>query len=96
MFLVDWVFLSVFGGLTLAIMLMSVIVLSLLVDLARLGLGMGVSHKGCPLSLLFTVTLYLLWCGALHSIPFVWPQLYADNLKCVWFFCCAIQCCYVY
>ena len=45
--------------------------------------GDGGIPQGCPLSMVFTVALYLPWCRALESIPGVRPQLYADNLKCV-------------
>ena len=39
--------------------------------------------EGCPLSMMFTVALYLPWCGYLAAQEGVEPQLYADNLKCV-------------
>ena len=39
--------------------------------------------KGCPLSMMFIVALYLPWCRYLDQLPDVSPQLYADNLKCV-------------
>ena len=39
--------------------------------------------QGCPLSMIFTVALYLPWCRVLESVPGVTPHLYADNLKCV-------------
>ena len=39
--------------------------------------------QGCPLSMMFTVASYSPWCGYLHELPEVTPQLYADNLKCV-------------
>ena len=39
--------------------------------------------QGCPLSMMFIVALYLLWCRYLASHEGVQPQLYADNLKCV-------------
>ena len=32
---------------------------------------------------MFIVALYLTWCGYLHELSGVTPQLYADNLKCV-------------
>ena len=38
--------------------------------------------QGCPLSMVFTVALYVPWCRHLESLPDVKPQLYADNLKC--------------
>ena len=41
----------------------------------------GIS-QGCPLSMIFTVALYVLWCRHLDSLPDVKPQLSADNLKC--------------
>ena len=39
--------------------------------------------QGCPLSMMFTVALYLPWCRYLSAQVGVQPQLYADNLKCV-------------
>ena len=39
--------------------------------------------QGCPLSMMFTVALYLPWCRYLAAHEGVQPQLYADNLKCV-------------
>ena len=39
--------------------------------------------QGCPLSMMFTVALYLPWCRYLAAQEGVEPQLYADNLKCV-------------
>ena len=39
--------------------------------------------QGCPLSMMFTVALYLPWCRYLSAQVLVHPQLYADNLKCV-------------
>ena len=39
--------------------------------------------KGCPLSLMFIVALYLPWSRYLAALGGVRPQLYADNLKCV-------------
>ena len=36
----------------------------------------------CPLSMMFTVALYLPWCKYLGSQVGVQPQLYADNLEC--------------
>ena len=38
--------------------------------------------QGCPLSMVFTVALYVTWCRQLASLLDVKPQLYADNLKC--------------
>ena len=38
--------------------------------------------QGCPLSMVFIVALYVSWCRHLESMPYVEPQLYADNLKC--------------
>ena len=56
----------------------------------RLAVGLGEPWtkdggipQGCPLSMMFTVALYLPWCRYLHEMPGVTPQLYADNLKCV-------------
>ena len=43
----------------------------------------GCIPQGCPLSMMFIVALYLLWCGYLAAHEGVQPQLYADNLKCV-------------
>ena len=39
--------------------------------------------QGCPLSMMFIVALYLLWCRYLAAQQGVEPQLYADNLECV-------------
>ena len=39
--------------------------------------------QGCPLSMMFTVALYLPWCRYFGAQEGVQPQLYADNLKCV-------------
>ena len=39
--------------------------------------------KGCPLSMMFIVALYLPWCRYLSAQDGVQPQLYADHLKCV-------------
>ena len=39
--------------------------------------------QGCPLSMVFTVALYVPWCPHLEALPDVKPQLYADNLKCI-------------
>ena len=45
--------------------------------------GMGVFiPQGCPLSVVFTVALYVPLCRHLEVMPDVKPQLYADNLKC--------------
>ena len=38
--------------------------------------------QGCPLSMVFIVALYVPWCRHIESLPYVKPQLYADNLKC--------------
>ena len=38
---------------------------------------------GCPLSMMFIVALYLPWCRYLAAHEEFQPQLYADNLKCV-------------
>ena len=46
------------------------------------GVGMGGIPQGCPLSMVFTVALYVPWCRCLESLTDVRPQLYADNLKC--------------
>ena len=55
----------------------------------KLSCGLGQSWtrdggipQGCPLSMVFTVALYLPWCRHLESFRGVKPQLYADNLKC--------------
>ena len=55
----------------------------------KLAAGLGESWcrdgripQGCPLSMVFTVALYVPWCRYLESLPDVWPQLYADNLEC--------------
>ena len=42
----------------------------------------GCIPQGCPLGMVFVDALYVPWCGRLESLPSVWPQLYADNLKC--------------
>ena len=39
--------------------------------------------QGCPLTMMFTVALYLPWCRHLSPQVGVQPQWYADNLKCV-------------
>ena len=39
--------------------------------------------QGCPLSMMFTVALYLPWCRYLAAQEGVQHQLYADNLKCL-------------
>ena len=56
------------------------------------GAGMGIPQR-CPLSMFFFFfkkkkkkqnkkgALYVPWCGRLEAMPFVSPQLYADNLK---------------
>ena len=38
--------------------------------------------QGCPLSMVFVVALYVLYCRHLDSLPDVKTQLYDDNLKC--------------
>ena len=55
----------------------------------KLATGLGESWcrdggipQGCPLSMVFTVALYVPWCRRLEAMPAVRPQLYADNLKC--------------
>ena len=52
------------------------------------GLGQPWTRDGgipqwCPLSMMFIVALYLLWCRYLGTRDGVQPQFYADNLKCV-------------
>ena len=52
------------------------------------GLGLpwtrdGGIPQGCPLSMMFTVALYLPWCRYLAAQEGVQPQVYADNLKCL-------------
>ena len=56
----------------------------------KLAAGLGESWtrdggipQGCPLSMMFIVALYLLWCRYLDQLPDVSPQQNADNLKCV-------------
>ena len=44
--------------------------------------GWGIP-QGCPLSMMFTVALYLPWCKYLGGQDGVQPQLYADNFNCV-------------
>ena len=44
--------------------------------------GDGGIHQGCPLSMIFIVSLYAPWCRHLDSLPDVKPQLNVDNLKC--------------
>ena len=55
----------------------------------KLAAGLGVAwtrdggiHRGCPLSMVFIVALYVPWCRHLESLVDISPQLYADNLKC--------------
>ena len=55
----------------------------------KLAAGLGESlcrdvgiPQGCPLSMVFTVALYVPWCRYLESMTDVKPQLYADNPKC--------------
>ena len=53
----------------------------------KLSAGLGESRcwgipQGCPLSMVFTVALYVTWCRYLESLTDVRPQHYADNLKC--------------
>ena len=43
----------------------------------------GSIPQGCPLSMMFTVALYLPWCRYLSAQVGVQPQLYVDNFKCV-------------
>ena len=53
--------------------------------------------QGCPLSMIFTVALYLPWCRYLGAQEGFEPQLYADNLKCVlWGSCRSSAGCSVY
>ena len=42
----------------------------------------GISQE-CPLSLMFTIAVYVPWCRYLSALGGVRPQLCADNLKCV-------------
>ena len=62
---------------------MFVFVLSLLLAVVNLGLEMEVFLRGCPLSMIFIVALYLPWCRYLGAQCGVSPQGYDDNLKCV-------------
>ena len=39
--------------------------------------------QGCPLSMMFIVAFFLPWCLGLAEMDCVFPQLCADNLKCV-------------
>ena len=39
--------------------------------------------QGCPLSMMFIVALHLPCCWCLGALCGVFPQFYADNLKCV-------------
>ena len=39
--------------------------------------------QGCPLSMMFIVALFLPWCRYLSAGEGFEPQLYSDNLKCV-------------
>ena len=62
--------------------------LILLIGVFLIGLGEswtrdGGIPQGCPLSMMFMVAVYLLWCRYLAAQEGVEPQLYADNLKCV-------------
>ena len=43
----------------------------------------GCILQGCPLSMMFTVALYLSCCRYLAAHEGVQPQSYADNLECV-------------
>ena len=43
----------------------------------------GCIPQGCPLSMMFIVSLYLPWCRYLAAQVGVLPQVYADNLKCL-------------
>ena len=43
----------------------------------------GCIPQGCPLSMMFIVAFFFLWCKYSGSQVGVQPQLYADNLKCV-------------
>ena len=43
--------------------------------------GKGGIPQDCPLSMVFTVALYLPWCRCLEAIGGIKPQLYDDNLK---------------
>ena len=42
----------------------------------------GCIPQGCPLNMVFTVSLYVPWCRYFESPTDVKPQLYADNFKC--------------
>ena len=55
----------------------------------KLATGLGESWcrdggipRGCPLSMVFIVALYVPWCRRLEAMNAVRPQLYADILKC--------------
>ena len=57
--------------------------LNLRLAVVSLGRGMVVFLKGCPLSMMFIVALYLPSCRYLAAQEGVESQSYADNLKCV-------------
>ena len=38
--------------------------------------------QGCPVSMVFSVALYVQWCRCLARTPGLGPQLDADNIKC--------------
>ena len=69
--------------LILNIMLMLGCGSSLLLVLVNFWTRDGGIPQGCPLSMMFIVALYLLWCRYLSAQVGVQPQLYADNHKCV-------------
>ena len=55
----------------------------------KLGAGLGEPWcrdggipQGCPLSMVFTVALYVPWCRHLEALLDIKPQLCADDLKC--------------
>ena len=55
----------------------------------KLAAGLGDSwcrdggiFQGCSLSMVFTVSLYVLWCRYFESQPNVKPQRFADNFNC--------------
>ena len=51
--------------------------------LGQSSIGDGSIPQGCPLSVVFTVALFLPWCRYLESFCNMKPQLHADKLRCV-------------
>ena len=77
-----WDFLTGFVRFIFLFMVRFVSGLSLQLVLVNLSVETVVFPQGSPLSMVFTVALYVPWCRHLESLPDVKPQPYADNLKC--------------